>query len=129
MSVTLNYPGGISQPDSIRLTDTAVTRIGDAAVNDSLTVSAFAIANDGAAAKTVTLYWYDGSTQFLIWKKSVAQNDTAMVADLPIRLRKGNEIRVKGDADVWVTLIYSFNVPFAATTAQVTAGQQNSFRG
>ncbi|MGO6740473.1 hypothetical protein ACC732_28485 [Rhizobium ruizarguesonis] len=129
MSVTLNYPGGISQPDSIRLTDTAVTQIGDAAVNDSLTLSAFAIANDGAAAKTVTLYWYDGSTQFLIWKKSVAQNDTAMVADLPIRLRKGNEIRVKGDADVWVTLIYSFNFPSAASPTQAPAVQQNSARG
>ncbi|MGR9312151.1 hypothetical protein ACU8MX_22370 [Rhizobium leguminosarum] len=128
MSVTLNYAGSVTQPDSIRLSDTAVTQIGDAAVNDTLTLSAFAIANDGAAAKTVTLYWYDGSTQFLIWKMSVAQNDTAIVADLPIRLRKGNEIRVKGDADVWVTLIYSFNVPFSAPT-QLTAGQQNSFRG
>jgi hypothetical protein len=125
MSVTLNYPGGVSQPVSVRLADTAVTQIGDTAVNDTLTLSAFAIANDAAAAKTVALYWYDGSSQFLIWKKSIAQNDTAMVADLPIRLRKGNEIRVKGDADVWVTLIHSFN--FAASPTQAP-GQQTAFR-
>ncbi|MBY5484423.1 hypothetical protein E0H36_08515 [Rhizobium leguminosarum bv. viciae] len=129
MSVTLNYAGSVTQPDSVRLTDTAVTQIGDAAVNDTLTLSAFAIANDAAAAKTVALYWYDGSSQFLIWKKSIAQNDTAMVADLPIRLRKGNEIRVKGDADVWVTLIYSFNFPSAASPTQAPSGQQTAFRG
>ncbi|MFF0947465.1 hypothetical protein ACFYE9_07285 [Rhizobium leguminosarum] len=128
MSVTLNYPGGVSQPVSVRLTDTAVTLIGDAAVNDTLIVSAFAIANDAAAAKTVALYWYDGSSQLLIWKRSVAQNDTALVADLPIRLRKGNEIRVKGDADVWVTLIPSFNFPAAASPTQAPAGQQTAFR-
>jgi hypothetical protein len=49
-----------------------------------------------------------------------------MVADLPIRLRKGNEIRVKGDADVWVTLIYSFNFAVGPTQAP---GQQTAFSG
>ncbi|MBB2840197.1 UNVERIFIED_ORG: hypothetical protein GGE64_003964 [Rhizobium etli] len=105
-----------------------MTQIGDAVENDAMMLSAFAIANAGAAAKAVALYWYDGSSQVLIWKRSIAQSDTAIVADLPIRLRKGNEIRVQGDADVWVTLIYSFNVPYAASPVQALAAQQAPFR-
>jgi hypothetical protein len=118
MALNLNYAGGLNAPVCQRLENTSTTRIGDAAVNDTLTLSGFSIANDAAAAKMVSLWWFDGTNEKLIWKKSIAQDDTAVVADVAIRLRKGNEIRVKGDVNVHVTLIHSFNVPYSRAQAQ-----------
>lgn len=110
MSMNLNYPANIMPPVCQRLTDTSTVRVSDVS-DDTLILSGFSITNDGSAAKVVSLIWYDGTSERLIWKKSVPQNDTALGSDFPIRLRKNNEIRVKGDVDICVTLFYSFAVP------------------
>ncbi|SEH78530.1 hypothetical protein SAMN05216228_1008116 [Rhizobium tibeticum] len=110
MSMNLNYPANLMPPVWQRLTDTSTVRIGEVA-DDTLILSGFSITNDGSAAKVVSLIWYDGANEKVIWKKSVAQDDTAFGSDFPIRLRKNNEIRAKGAADICVTLFYSFLVP------------------
>lgn len=113
MAFTMDYGGMIETPVCQHLTNTSKTVIGSTYANDASTLSAVAIANAAGAAKTVSVYWYNGSTESLIWRKSIAQNDSALLTDLPIRLRKGHEIRVAGDADVHVTLIHSFALPYA----------------
>lgn len=112
MAMSFYYQGGLQQPVCEKLTSTSKTRVGDAAQNHALTLAGFTVANAAAAAKVVSFYWFDGSDEHLIWRKSVDQDDTAVVTDISIRLRKGEEIRVEGDADVHVMLIYSFNSSF-----------------
>lgn len=111
MTIGFNYQGGMQPLDCQRLSNSAVTRIGDAVGNDATTLAGFSFANDSASTRSCTLYWFDGAAENLIWRKSVAAGDTALVSEMPIKLRRGHEIRVKGDADVWVSLLFSFSPP------------------
>lgn len=115
MSVTGNYAGNVYLPVCQKLTNTSTTLIGGFMDDDSLTLASWAIANDTAGAIITYLYWYDlaNTTERIIWKKSVPANDTLTVSDIPLRLRAGDEIRVKGDNNINVTLIFMMN--FALT--------------
>lgn len=123
MTVSFNYQGGIQALDCQRLLNATTVRVGDAVGNDYALLIAFCFANDSAAAKTCSLFWFDGSAEHLIWKKSIPQNDSLLISDLPIKLRRGHEIRAKADADVCVSLLYSFSPP-----AGVVEGNSVSFR-
>lgn len=111
MSIQGNFTGNVQVPVSQELANTSTTKIGDTMTDDSLTLAGFVIANDSAGAVVTSLFWYDArtTTERLVWKKSVAANDTAIVSDMPLWLRNGDEIRAKGAADVHVTLIYMMN--------------------
>lgn len=111
MSVTGNYAGNVETPVCQTIANTTKIKVGDTMTDDSLTLASFAFCNDNASAVVCQLYWYRNSTavEALVWQKSVATDDTKTVADLPLRLRDGDEIRVVADADVRVTLIYMLN--------------------
>lgn len=111
MSIQGNFAGNVQVPVSQELANGTTTKIGDTRDDDSLTLAGFVIANDSGGAVVTSVYWYDfaTTTERLVWKKSVAQNDTEIVSDMPLWLRTGDEIRVKAAADVHVTLIYMFN--------------------
>lgn len=113
MAMSFYYQGGLQKPVCQKLISTSKTLIGDAAPNNALTLAGFTIANAAAAAKIVSVYWFDGTDEYLIWRKSIDQDDTAVVTDISIRLRKAEEIRIQGDADVHVMLIYSFSAGFS----------------
>lgn len=106
MSVTGYYNGNVHVPIVQTLTDTSETTIGDAAVNDTLTLASFAFCNDNGSAKVCQLKWYDGSTSHLIWQGSVSNDATAIVDNIPLRLVSGNEIRAVADSGVTVSLFY-----------------------
>ena len=116
MSVTGNYSGNVYIPICQKLTNTTTTLIGAAMGDDSLTLASFAIANDTAGAIVVSLFWYDfaNTTERLVWKKSVPANDTVTVSDIPLRLREDDEIRVKGDNNINVSLIFMMNFALRA---------------
>jgi hypothetical protein len=115
MSITANYTGNLQVPVCQTLANTTKIAVGSAMTDDSLTLASFAFCNDNASAVVCQLYWYDAAntTEHLVWQKSVATDVTEIVADLPLRLRDGDEIRVVGNSSVYVTLIYIMN--FALT--------------
>jgi hypothetical protein len=50
------------------------------------------------------------ATERLIWRKSVAANDTTIESNLPLRLWPADEIRAKGANTVTVTLTMTMNL-------------------
>lgn len=111
MSVQGTYVGNVYPPICQTLAGTTTTLIDAAMPNNAFTLASFAICNATGGAVTTDLYWYDISTttEHLVWQKSVAANSTELVSDIPLRLRRGDEIRVKGAASVRVTLIFIEN--------------------
>lgn len=115
MSVTGFYTGNVEIPVCQTLAGTSTTKIGDAADNDTLTLASAAFCNDNGSNQVCQLFWYDASTttERLIWQGSVTNDETKVLDNLPIRLRKGDEIRAKAANAVYVTLVYILN--FAMT--------------
>lgn len=112
MSVNANYGGNIVKPVHKVLTGTTTTLVGDAMSDNSMTLSSWAFCNPTGGAVTCDLYWYENSTttEHLVWRKSVATNDTVIEADLPLRLFPADEIRAKGANTITVTLTMTMNL-------------------
>jgi hypothetical protein len=115
MSVQGNYAGNVYPPITQTLAGTSVTLIDAAMPDNTFTLATFAICNATAGAVTTDLYWYSSAaaTESLIWQQSVPANSTTIVSDIPLRLLKSDEIRVKGAANVRVTLIFIKNIPLS----------------
>jgi len=115
MSIAGNYTGNVYPPITQTLAGSTTTLIDSAMPNSSYTLGSFAICNATAGAVTTDLYWYNfaTTTEHMIWQKSVAANSTEIVSDIPLRLLRGDEIRVKGAANVRVTLIFIQNFPLS----------------
>lgn len=98
MSVTANYAGNLERIFSKALTDTTKVIVGTVIPDNSMTAAGWWACNDTASPIIVQLYYFSllDSAEYLIWTKSVPANDTIGSADTPIRLRQGDEIRVKG---------------------------------
>lgn len=118
MSVHGNYAGNVEQPVSQALTGTSLTDIGDAAGKMVKALASFAFANPTGGAVDCSLYWYEAATATdrLIWFKTVATKDTAIVSDLPIRLKEGDKIKAIGANTVRVTLFYLDLIPLNRPT-------------
>ena len=111
MSVQGNYTGNVEVPVCQTIANTTKIAIGSAEADNSRTLASFATCNDNGGAVVCQVYWYDAAntTEHLVWQKSVANDTTEIVENLPLRLRTGDEIRVKADANVSVTLVYIMN--------------------
>lgn len=98
MSVTANYSGNLERIFSKALTDATKVVVGTVIPDNSMTAAGWWACNDTGAPIIVQLYYFSdlGSTEYLIWTKSVPANDTIGSSDTPIRLRQNDEIRVKG---------------------------------
>lgn len=118
MAVNGNYAGNVQVPVCQTLANTTKIAVGSAMTDDTLTLASFAFCNDNGGAVICQLYWYDAAntTEHLVWQKSVANDTTETVENLPLRLREGDEIRVIGNSSVYVTLVYIMN--FALTGRQ-----------
>lgn len=106
MSIQGNYAGNVIQPVNVNLAGTSLTDIGSAASKTPTIISSFAIANTTGVGVDCSIYWFEASTatDFLVWFKTVAAKDTAVISDVPIRLREGDKIKAIGAANVRVTL-------------------------
>lgn len=91
MSVTGFFSGGIERTAPVLLSSTSSVQV-YAATDRNVTIGAVAFANDDASAIVVQLYYNNGSSDFLIWKKSIPANDSASF-DYPIRLYSGDKIK------------------------------------
>lgn len=109
MTVNANYAGNIRKPVSVALTSSTKTTVGSVVPDGdrSNTLAAWSFVNPTGAPVNCELYWSDGVTDYLVWRKAVAANDTSVESNLPIRLEGGNAIKVVGANTVTTTLIYS----------------------
>ena len=104
MSIHGNYAGGIfSPPVCVTLASAAQTDIVTAADNNNI-VGSVGLANDTGASITASLHFFDGATNWLVYKKVVPANDTVVVENIPIRLRTGYKIKATGAANLTVSV-------------------------
>jgi len=84
---------GLEKPMPTRLTSVSVTAI---AVGYDLTrtITKVGIANETGSAATLKLYYYDGTTNNLIWNGSIAANGYDEYTG-PLRLGSGDELRAE----------------------------------
>lgn len=120
MSVQGNYVGNVYPPITQTLANSSTTVIDAGMPDHTFTLATFAICNATAGAVVTDLYWYNlaTATESLVWQKSVPANDTVIISDMPLRLLRGDEIRVKGAANVRVTLIFINNFPLTGGAAR-----------
>lgn len=113
MSVNANYNGGIQSLVCQTLAGATTTKIGLTATDSSLVLASWSVTNDTAGTVNAYLYWYSAatSTESLVWQKAIVTKDTAVESNIPIRLRTGDEIRVKAASTMTVSLVYSLNFP------------------
>lgn len=107
MSVNANYSGNIRKPVCQTLASTSKTLIGAVAEDRTATLASWSFVNPTGAPVNCELYWNDGTTDYLVWRKAVASNDTSVESNLPIRLETGGSIKAVGAASVTVTLVYA----------------------
>lgn len=107
MSVNANYTGNIRKPESRALSGASLELVGAVAEDRTQTVAGWSFVNPTGGAVTCSLYWNDGVTDHLIWRKSVGANDTQVESNLPVRLETGNSIKAAGSSGVIVNLIYA----------------------
>lgn len=111
--MTAFYPvlGALEEPYSTLLTTTGVTDIHEVQTTEILTLIGCIIANQGAGANLVSVWWTKGTDDFLIYTGSVPATSTEKIAiDVPVRLfgRLGTR-KIKAQAqtadEVTVTLV------------------------
>lgn len=107
MTVNANYTGDVAKPVSVVLTTTSKTAVGSVATDRTITVAAWSFVNPTGSPVNCELYWNDGTTDWLVWRKAVAANDTSVESNLPIRLGNGASIKAVGANTVTITLIYA----------------------
>lgn len=108
--INANYNGILQKPLHKVLVGTTPESVGSVASNDNFTVSGWSIVNPTAGDVNCALYWNDGTTDFLVWRKAIAANSTEVESNLPIRLHRGHSIKASGAATVTVTLIQTMAV-------------------
>lgn len=89
MSIVIAVAGNIQQPTSLKLPDTAVNDVLSLAAGTTgvATVVGIVIVNQDSSARKVTVWWNDGTTDYALFERSVAANETVTVAlDAPILL-------------------------------------------
>ena len=119
MSVQISVPGVLQPPTSLRPTGTGVTDIlSIASGGASRTVIGVIVANESGSARLSSVWWHDGTTDFLIFQRSVPANETVTEAlALPIQLsakQAAKKIKVQAAAADVVT--------FTLITTQLSQG-------
>lgn len=96
MSVSILLSGGLSKCLPVRLTTTARTDIFTAEVGTSRarsTVVSVVCSNETAGAVIILIEYFDGATNYFLFRRSVPANDTVVFNDFPIILYDGQKIR------------------------------------
>ena len=92
MSISGNYKGGISRPFPVRLTTTSATDI-VTGYDSSQIIAGFSLANETGSPVVVACHYFDGATDFLVFRRSVPATDTVVVSDIPLRLHSGAKFK------------------------------------
>lgn len=115
MSVVIAVPGNVQAPKSLLLPNTNKNDVLALAAEDSapVTVVGIVIVNQDASPRKVTVWWTENATDYAIFERSVAANETVTVAlDAPIFLyAKSTARKIKAQAAaanvVTVTVLYT----------------------
>lgn len=123
MSVNGNYSGGMPRPKPIRLTTTNQTDI-VTGYDKGDVLAAFSLANETGLAVVVDCHYYDGTTNFLVFRRSVPATDTVIVSEIPIRFYSGDKFKVTASTGnaITVTPIIIRSHPNEVAYAQSGAG-------
>ncbi|PHS03819.1 MAG: hypothetical protein COA78_17255 [Blastopirellula sp.] len=103
MSIQANYAGGLQRPGPVPLTTTDMTAI-VVASNRSNTVAGYSLANGSGSTVQVACYYYDGTTEFLVWIGEIPAYRTEIISDAPLQLFDGDEFRVQAAAGAAITV-------------------------
>ena len=119
MSVQISVPGVLEPPTSIRPTTTNVTdALSIAAGGAGKTVIGIIVANEDGSARLASVWWNNGTTDFLIFERSIPANETVTEAlARPIQLNAkaaAKKIKVQAAAADVVT--------FTLITTQLSQG-------
>lgn len=113
MSVNGNYSGGLEPPRPVQLSNITKTDILNADDN-SIFVGAVGCANESGSAVIIKLFYFDGGTDHVIFRRQIPANDTIIMSDLPLRLTQGDKLKAQletGSIDVTVTPIVQRSFP------------------
>lgn len=94
MSVSGNYEGGVETPKPARLTTTSATDV-VTGVDRFSVLASFSLANETGSSVIVSCYFNNGSTDFLVYRATVAGASTLIISELPLRLREGQKFKVQ----------------------------------
>lgn len=89
-----NYQGGLTSTNPIKLTGSSLTDIHVSGSNKEI-LAGFCIVNEHTSALEVSVYWGDGSTDILFWRKSISAGDTVTENEIPLRLQDGYAIKAQ----------------------------------
>lgn len=117
MSVVIAVAGTIQEPKSLLLPDTNVNDVYTLAAGSSFTatVVGIVIVNRGGSARKVTVWWTKNVTDYAIFERSIAANETVTVAlDAPILLYAKDTVRkIRAQAaaanEVTVSVLYTLS--------------------
>lgn len=123
MSVSGNYAGGVARPSPVRLTTTSQTDV-VTGFDSASVVAAFSLANETASAVTVDCHYFNGTTNFLVFRRSVPAADTVIVSEIPLRLYINDKFKVTAATSnaITVTPILIRSHPNEAAYAPSGAG-------
>lgn len=106
MSATLNLSGGLEKPYVKLPANTSRNDIFAPTKAVRAKLVSLSIVNADSTARIVTIEWYDGTNYHVIWRKSVAANDTVSVIDVPIAFKTdGQKLCVTAAAADVITVI------------------------
>lgn len=91
MSATLTLSGGLARPYVKKPANTSRNDIYTATKAERSKVVSLSIVNADSSARLVTIEWYDGTNYHVIWRESVAANDTVSVIDIPVAFKTDGE--------------------------------------
>jgi len=90
MSVNLQVGGIPGNPTTTTLTASEADVFAPAANgNPIMNVVGFSICNTDGSARNVELYWSDGTTSYQFFERSIAANESYVLADILIPLQPG----------------------------------------
>ena len=96
MSVNILVVGGLANTTPVRLTTTSRTDVFTAEVGNSRAVStvvAVVCSNETGGAVNILIEFFDGTTNYFLFRRSVPANDTVFFSDFPKPLTGGMKIR------------------------------------
>jgi hypothetical protein len=113
MSINANYAGNVEASEHYVLTGSAA-QAGGAAADATRILAGFSFANTTAGAVVCQLIHRQGGVDYPVWVKSVAASDTAIIDNIPVRLKSGDTLKAVG-ASVTLTLTFIAAYPYQGT--------------
>lgn len=101
--ITANIAGGLEGVTPTELTTINLTDVYEAK-SDKVVFAGFGVVNDTGGAVDVSVYTYNGTSDFLYWKGSIAAHSPDKEVDRPMKLREGHKVKVQASVAGAITV-------------------------